>query len=123
MRCKVVCPVCGDVVSTYSINNFRHCGAQYDVKANLLAGEDAKYQKMVVKEGGAAPEKPTVVKPPVEKPVEKPAEKPVEKPAAAIIEEKPPEVVKPKPQKRIKKAQIEEKAAVVELEVTNFGFF
>ena len=117
MQCKVVCPVCGDVVKTYSVNNFRHCGAQYDVKANLLAGEEAKYQKMVVKEGGTAPEKPVVEKPVAKKPA---AEKPA---TEAIIEEKPPEVVKPKPPRTKKKSEIEEKAPVVEPEITNFGFF
>ena len=124
MQCKVVCPVCGEVAKTYSINTFRHCGAQYSVEANLLAGEQAKYEKMVVKEkGSATPEKPAVEKPVVEKTV---AKKPVaEKPATeAIIEEKPPEVVKPKPRKPKKKSEIEEKTKPEPENFNgNFGFF
>jgi hypothetical protein len=93
MQCKVVCPQCGDITKTYSIKNFRHCGAQYGVEANLLAGEEAKYAKMVKKYGKEVePAKTPKVedKKPVEEIVKKVEEKRNDTPVVApIIEEKP----------------------------------
>ena len=130
MRCKVVCPVCGDVAKTYSINNFRHCGSQYDVKTNLLAGEAEKYQKMVAKEGKPVVKIPKPVEKPIEKIVEKVEAKQAEKPVTEpIIVEKVPqapivEKEQPVKKKRKKKSEIEEKVVKEEVtEETSFGFF
>lgn len=128
MRCKAVCPQCGEIVRTYSVNNFRHCGSQYSVKDNLLAGETEKFQKMVEKEGKPVEKvKPKVdEKKPLEKIVEKVEEKKNETPnVAPIIVEK---VVEPKVKtgRKIKKSEIEEKPKPKELpteDVYSFGFF
>jgi hypothetical protein len=127
MQCKVVCPKCGDLVKTYSINNFRHCGTQFDVKNNLLTGEEGKYQKMVEKEEGVKPK----VEKPVEKIVEKVKEKEAEKPVVEpIIEEKKKVVKEPqvpessrKRKKQKVRSEIEEKVKKEAVVEEGWGFF
>ena len=125
MQCKVVCPKCGDVVKTYSINNFRHCGTQFDVESNLLAGEAEKYQKMMEKEGKKVPvvEKEKPVEKIVEKLEEKKNDTPVVEP---IIEEKPEPVVEKKVVKKRKKKSViveKDKKEIPAEDVYSFGFF
>ena len=126
MKCKCVCPKCGEIVRTSSIGGFRHCGSQYNVQASLLAGEQAKYDKMVIKYAGEdKKEEKAGVEKPVEKIVEKIEEKkPPENIVAPIIEEKPepkPAPAQNKPRK-IRKPAVTKEKLVVE-ETANFGFF
>ena len=137
MQTKCVCPECGDVVKTYSINNFRHCGTQFDVESNLLAGEQAKYQKMVEKYGKEVSKAPVVKEAkPVEKIVEKVEEKKNDTPIVEpIIEEKvvEPKVEPSRKRKKKKKPEIVEKVEMVKSGTEpsdfsdytgeNFGFF
>ena len=128
MQCKAVCPSCGEIVKTYSIKNFRHCGAQFDVEANLLAGEGSKYAKMVAKEEGGKPaeKKPVVEKPEAQVKVEGKIEE-VQKPTtpavvAPIIEEKPEPKAQPVRKPRKPQARVERKVDSSTLE-PSFGFF
>ena len=126
MKVKVVCPACGEIVRTSSVGGFRHCGAQYDVKTNLLAGETPKYEKMMVKYGKSeAPEvKPPEAKAPEVKPPEAKTPEVKEEGVKPIIEEKPAEVKKPKVRKPKKKSEIEEKTKPEPENLNgNFGFF
>ena len=121
MQCKVVSPVTGEVIKTYSIRNFRDGGSEFSVKDNLLAGEEAKYQKMIEKAGKVS----ATVKKPVEKIIKEVEKKQAEKPVVEpIIEEKAePKVVEKKPQKRNKpKAIIEEKVKKEPQAPDNFNF-
>lgn len=128
MHVKTVCTNCGEICRTGSIKNFRHCGIEQNVKANLLAGEEEKFKKLVAKKTGKAPEvvKPASVETPVEKIVEKVEKKHNETPAVEpIIEEKPEPpvekvVVK---KKRKKKSEIVEKKEIAAEDVYSFGFF
>lgn len=126
MHVKTVCTNCGEICRTGSIKNFRHCGIEQNVKANLLAGEEEKFKKLVAKKTGKPQEVPKapVVTEPVEKIVEKVEAKQAEKPVIeAIIEEKPePEPVVKKPKKRKKKSEIVEKEPQVP-DNCSFGFF
>ena len=108
-------PITNEVMSVRGEKTFWVFDEEIGKKRKYLIADYLVDKKPVI-------EKPVIEKPIVEKPV---AEKPAaEKPTIApVIEEKPPEVVRPKPQKRIKKAQIEEKAPEAESEVLNFGFF
>lgn len=140
MKCKTVCPSCGEIYRTSSIGSFRHCGSQYSVKENLLAGETPKYEKMVAKyaamdaaEGKVPKEK--VVKPEAEpseeqrkiekKIQEKVNEKPTTPKVEPIIEEKPPAekkvVERPVSEKKSRKPR--EKPAPKPEIGENFGFF
>lgn len=128
MKCKTVCPTCGEIVRTSSIGGFRHCGTQYNVRSNLLEGEVPKYEKMVKKYAEEdAPKTKTPEKAPEEpKPEEKVKEKvEVKEKPKPIIEEKVEAkvIVKPDykpPVKRKKKVVKEDKT---ETSTRTFGFF
>jgi hypothetical protein len=128
MKCKTVCPTCGEMVRTSSTGAFRHCGAQYNVQANLLAGEQPKYDKMVAKYA-AEDEKKGKVEKPAEKIVEKVKEKEAEKTVVEPIIEEKKKVVEPKvepfrPRKKQKvKSEIVEKVKKEAVVEEGWGFF
>ena len=129
MHVKTVCTNCGEICRTGSIKNFRHCGIEQNVEANLLAGEAEKFKKLVAKKTGKPVDvKPVEVEKPVEKIVEKVAEKKNDTPVVAPIIEEKSEVVPEKKvvKKRKKKAEIVEKVVKKEglvEKVFSFGFF
>ena len=136
MHVKTVCTNCGEICRTGSIKNFRHCGIEQNVEANLLAGEAEKFKKLVAKKTGKpvdvekVPKAPIVAKKePVAKIVEKVAEKKNDTPVVEpIIVEKVPQapiVEKEQPvrKKRKKKAEIVEKKSGLVEKVFSFGFF
>ena len=136
MHVKTVCTNCGEICRTGSIKNFRHCGIEQNVKANLLAGEEEKFKKLVAKKTGKpveiekVPKAPEVAKP-LEEIAKKVEAKQAEKPAIEpIIVEKVPEApIVEKEQlvrkKRKKKSSIEEKVKreIPAEDVYSFGFF
>lgn len=134
MHVKTICVECGEICKTGSIKNFRHCGIEQNVKANLMAGEEEKFKKLVAKKTGKpvevekVPQAPIVVKP-VEKIIEKIEVKKNETPVVEPIIEEKPEVV-PKEKKVVKKRKKKSEVVGKEPQVPdnysfgeNFGFF